>query len=465
MPIRSVPNIDLQYYLVAFDKKGNERPGPDAGGGLLSAEIKKALADGTTTDVFVLSHGWMGDMPAAVDQYDRWISAMAACARDRDRARQRWPNFRSLIGGFHWPSKPWGDESMDGSFSAESSGGGGEQAFVDAWADRIADTPATREALQVIFESVLDDPEPDRLTPEVVAAYKTLEKEAELGAEGVGGAPDADREPLDPLTKAIKRHKGDKATNRSAKLLAAPVSKAFAEKHMAWDVASVIGELATRKALLDALGSPEPPALLVTATHGTGFNNGDVRQLEHQGALVCQDWEGLASRQPLSEAEYVAAHDITNVALPGTVAFLFACYGAGTPKFDAFLPEDVVRQQQIAAGPFLSRLPQKLLLAGAAAVIGHVERAWTCSFQWPDAGAQTQVFKSLFDALAKGDSVGVAIEFFDQRCGAVSTQLVDETRQRKWGKQNDLQIGALWTAQMDARNYIVIGDPATRLST
>jgi hypothetical protein len=260
-------------------------------------------------------------------------------------------------------------------------------------------------------------------------------------------------------------NKGDKATNRSAKLLAAPVSKAFAAKHTAWDVASVIGEPATRKALLDALGSPEPPALLVTATHGAGFNNGDVRQLEHQGALVCQDWEGLASTQPLSEAEYVAAHDITNVALPGTVAFFFACYGAGTPKFDAFLPEDVVRLQQIAAGPFLSRLPQKLLLAGAAAVIGHVERAWTCSFQWPDAGAQTQVFKSLFDALAKGDSVGAAIEFFDQRCGAVSTQLVDETRQRKWGKQNDLQIGALWTAQMDARNYIVIGDPATRLST
>jgi hypothetical protein len=198
MPIRSVPNSDLRYYLVAFDKKGNERPDPDAGGGNLSAEIKKALADGTTTDVFVLSHGWMGDMPAAVDQYDSWISAMAACARDRDRARQRWPNFKSLIVGFHWSSKPWGDESMDGSFAAESNGGGGEQAFVDAWADRIADTPAAREALQVIFESALDDPEPDRLTPEVVAAYKTLEKEAELGAEGVGGAPDADREPLDP---------------------------------------------------------------------------------------------------------------------------------------------------------------------------------------------------------------------------------------------------------------------------
>jgi hypothetical protein len=196
MPIRDVPNTDLRYYLVAFDKKGRERPDPDAGGGMLSDDIKKALADGTVTDVFVLSHGWKGDMPAAIDQYNRWIAAMAECKRDRERVRVRWPGFKPLIIGFHWPSQPWGDEKMDGSFAAAAVGG--EEAFVEAWADRIADTPAARQALHTIYDSALEDSEPDRLPPDVVNAYRTLEKEAELGAEGVGGAPDADREPLDP---------------------------------------------------------------------------------------------------------------------------------------------------------------------------------------------------------------------------------------------------------------------------
>ena len=36
------------------------------------------LASEPYTDVFLISHGWMGDVPAAVGQYDRWIGAMAA---------------------------------------------------------------------------------------------------------------------------------------------------------------------------------------------------------------------------------------------------------------------------------------------------------------------------------------------------------------------------------------------------
>ena len=39
--------------------------------------------------VFFLSHGWKGDVPAAIDQYDRWIGEMARSAADRAAARQR----------------------------------------------------------------------------------------------------------------------------------------------------------------------------------------------------------------------------------------------------------------------------------------------------------------------------------------------------------------------------------------
>jgi hypothetical protein len=198
MPIRQVPNSDLEYLLICFDKDGRERP--EADGSLLSAEAIRRLRDPAEaiTDVFVMSHGWKGDVPAAIDQYDRWTAAMASCVGDRARVRQRWPDFKVLLIGFHWPSLPWGDERMEGSFDA--SAGTTQERFVAEWSDRIADTAAARAALRVLYEEAQEDIEPQRLPARVVEAYRTLEREAGLGADGVAGAPDADREALDPQT-------------------------------------------------------------------------------------------------------------------------------------------------------------------------------------------------------------------------------------------------------------------------
>jgi hypothetical protein len=196
MPIHSVPNTDLEYALISFDKNGNERREPS--GSLLSEVAVERLRDAARgiTDVFVMSHGWKGDIPAAVSQYNAWSAAMAACDADRTRVRQRWPGFTALLIGFHWPSQPWGDENMAGSFGTTT--GAGEAAFVRQWADHIADTPAARDALRVLYEAAQQDIEPDRLPGPVVDAYRVLEREAGIGADGVAGAPDADREPLDP---------------------------------------------------------------------------------------------------------------------------------------------------------------------------------------------------------------------------------------------------------------------------
>ena len=46
MTIRQVPQTDLQYYLLAFDKNGVEQGDPDAGGGKLSEKALDALAGG-----------------------------------------------------------------------------------------------------------------------------------------------------------------------------------------------------------------------------------------------------------------------------------------------------------------------------------------------------------------------------------------------------------------------------------
>src|SRR5262249_38313414 len=111
MPVRQIPGTDVSYYLVVFDENGNERREPD--GTLLSDTGGQRVADvgAPVTDVFFTSHGWKGDVPAAIEQYDAWVGTMANLQPDRDVARQARRGFAPLIVGLHWPSLPWGDET------------------------------------------------------------------------------------------------------------------------------------------------------------------------------------------------------------------------------------------------------------------------------------------------------------------------------------------------------------------
>jgi hypothetical protein len=205
MPIRSAPGANLPYWLVAVDANGSERSDdPDGVQGHLTTRLLDALSKEPYTDVFVMSHGWMGDVPAAIAQYDQWIAAMAACSDDQARACQLRPGFKPLLIGFHWPSLPFGDESLGGggvSFSTPGIGAAplpDTEALIEAYADRIAGTPAARAALQTIFASAAADTAPPELPPEVVAAYRVLEQEAGLTAGGPADGPGRDREAFDP---------------------------------------------------------------------------------------------------------------------------------------------------------------------------------------------------------------------------------------------------------------------------
>src|SRR5262245_22426238 len=107
MPIRAVAGTGLTYHLVAFDGDGRERT--DDPDGTMSRRAAQALADEPVTDVFIFSHGWQGDVPAAVRQYDAWTGTMAAAQADVERARRVRPGFRPLLIGLHWPSLAWGE--------------------------------------------------------------------------------------------------------------------------------------------------------------------------------------------------------------------------------------------------------------------------------------------------------------------------------------------------------------------
>ena len=206
MPNRIVPGFHLPYYLVCVDAAGAERTDdPDGINGRMITRVTEVLAKEPYTDVFLMSHGWMGDVPAAIRQYDRWIGAMAMCKDDIERASQVRPGFKPLLVGFHWPSLPYGDEEMSAgsgvSFSTPGARAGAAPdtaALIDAYADRIANTPAAREALKTIFAAAAADTAPPELSPEVVQAYRVLDREAGLGSGGPANGPGSDREPFDP---------------------------------------------------------------------------------------------------------------------------------------------------------------------------------------------------------------------------------------------------------------------------
>ncbi len=197
MPIETVPGTSLNYYLVAFDAAGNERD--DDPDGLMSQKILDVLSSEPITDVFLISHGWQGDIPAAQRQYNKWIAAMAANQADIEQIKQVRPGFRPLLIGLHWPSLPWGDEELGGdSVSFDTTNVSTVEQLVDQYAERLADTSASRQALQTIFTAAMEDMAPATLAPLVREAYEVLNQEASLGSEGEGAAPGSDREPFDP---------------------------------------------------------------------------------------------------------------------------------------------------------------------------------------------------------------------------------------------------------------------------
>ena len=105
------------------------------------------------------------------------------------------------------------------------------------------------------------------------------------------------------------------------------------------------------------------------------------------------------------------------------MAFVFACYGAGTPRHDPFLKDLAGGPVEVAEAPFVSALGQRLLSGGALAVIGHIERAWGYSIQPPGVGAQLLPFRNLLGRVMAGDPVGHATIDFSQRYATYSVEL------------------------------------------
>ncbi|MCC5639228.1 hypothetical protein LC593_26070 [Nostoc sp. CHAB 5844] len=234
MPIQTV-NINttttasLDYYLIAFDANGNERLETD---GFISQKLVNILATQPITDVFFISHGWLGDIPAAKQQYNNWISAMAYSSADiqkiQELRKSQNQEFRPLLIGLHWPSKPWGNEDLNAKPASFDTSGSELNEIIDQYAQDVADTEVAREALRTIFAASIEySLPPETLPPEVNQAYEVLIKEASLDndetdSESFDLKPEAIYQSLlaeEEQTEEISFAVGDTPQSRSNKFL------------------------------------------------------------------------------------------------------------------------------------------------------------------------------------------------------------------------------------------------------
>lgn len=226
---------------------------------------------------------------------------------------------------------------------------------------------------------------------------------------------------------------------------------------------------ATKANLLKILGCGEardPPAVLLTASHGIGWSKADpAAQRAKQGALLCQDWTGVGT---IDSKHFLTAAELTdNANVRGMIAMMVACYSAGVPEHDAFLKDREQGPVAIADRPFVSALPQRLLSharGGALAVVGHIERVWSLSFAPPGLSSQLTPFRNFFGRVMRGQPVGHAMTDFNSRYGVLAADLLNDLDETQTGaKPSDEELVWKWIQRTDAQNFIVLGDPAARI--
>jgi hypothetical protein len=229
------------------------------------------------------------------------------------------------------------------------------------------------------------------------------------------------------------------------------------------------------------------PSMLFTISHGCGAPRAGWSSPEEQRLL-----QGAMS---FGQGQKITAEDLRNRPfLPGGLWFYFACFGAGTPNDSAFrhwlaalrdvglygrnidsvlhsLPSEKER-------PFVAALPQAVLANpnGPLAVMGHVDLAWTFSFQ--DVGTTNKYrparFQDIFRTLVDGKRVGAGYfelqRFFNQASVDLSTMYDKDARQKSKGAETDddkarkIRKATLWMLRQDLSAYVLLGDPAARLN-
>ncbi len=178
--------------------------------------------------------------------------------------------------------------------------------------------------------------------------------------------------------------------------------------------------------------------------------------------------------------------------LPGGMWFMFACYGAGTPEESRFRhwlqqlrdagkfrgkPEAVLRSlPKEGERPFVASIPREALAnpEGPLAFIGHLDLAWTYSFQELDRGKKDGTagkFYKVLRALLRGDRVGLSLREITRAYLDKNQNLTDRYDSKRAAAvkgdpelDDRVRMAHLWMSRQELAGYTVLGDPAARLS-
>ncbi len=233
-------------------------------------------------------------------------------------------------------------------------------------------------------------------------------------------------------------------------------------------------EKATKAQLIDVLRGNlpgGPPAVFFTGSHGCDYSGADpARQRQMQGSLVTQEWIPGTPASPLNQ---FSAEDVpADAKLQGTMGFLFACYSGGCPATNSYYFNKDGSPIPIAPAPMISRLPQALLSHGTLAVIAHVDMAFPYAFQDVNQTPQVQALRTPLELLMRGKRAGLAADALSLMWSSLSSQVglalaanAAATAAASAAQKPAVSapLAQLTIARDDARNYIVLGDPATKL--
>ncbi|MCP3099898.1 hypothetical protein LZ198_13565 [Myxococcus sp. K15C18031901] len=292
--------------------------------------------------------------------------------------------------------------------------------------------------------------------------------------------------PLLPKALFFCAHDGSEATRWGyPRLIQHAVSECLEQLAHRELPASVVQELSTpsqwSRDVLLAQVCEQHPSVLLSLSHGLGppadRSWSPAEQRAHQGAL-CLGNE-LLGADVLSSRPF----------LPGGLWLPVACFGAGTPATSLFRhwlvraleevgsyvpPERVVPViGDMPERPFVSG-PVKAALAngdGPLAVLGHVDLAWTNSFQDERGRSEARAFTSAMRSFIAGERFGIGANVLARSAISLALDILRhqdaDERERAGGQRAPawrLRRGLLWMTYCDLSAYILVGDPAARLS-
>ncbi len=291
-------------------------------------------------------------------------------------------------------------------------------------------------------------------------------------------------------------NRDDPATLALTNGMIKPLGAWLEAERIDWPVKTYTGVDATKAALRELLGGAEAPALLWAGGSGMTFpRDSPDRQINDQGALICQDWSG--KRGSPRRGDYFSADDLAAGAMPhGLIMVCASDYSAGTPAYNDLEPATgtgSARRPILARHAFVARLPQRLLAhpnGGALAVIGRVSgrgsgegiradappqpdaagyastraSTWGAGAGAEASGVPLEIMQQVLSRLLDGYPVGATLDPLNRLYAELVTGLSSSmTGTGSSSEETQESMEQAWRTVVQARGWVVVGDPAVRL--